>query len=160
MGNGGHSYHNPRHRSAEYSSVLSIRRDRCAWTIFRQRLSVGWLLRDRLRCIGYIPDGNSHAHRTFRAASVSSGRWRGGALRWDMPTHRVGKLYNVGQSRVRSRLRAEQSVWHVWVPSCPRWNNRCGTFGYLLVLDDCQSAVYLLLLRMDCRCNGKHGCGR
>ena len=39
-------------------------------------------------------------------------------------------------------------------------NNRCGTFGYLLVLDDCQSAVYFLLLRMDCRCNGKHGCGR
>ena len=43
---------------------------------------------------------------------------------------------------------------------CPRRYNRRGTYRYLFVLDDRQSAVHFLFLRFHHRRGGKHGCCR
>ena len=109
---------------------------------------------------GYRPDGSCGtdfaASGTFRTAiaafvghlGLHQSRQVGGGAKHSVGTCRHTKLASCAMS---GKVACAQGSGR---------NNRCGTFGYLLVLDDCQSAVYFLLLRMDCRCNGKHGCGR
>ena len=109
---------------------------------------------------GYRPDGSCGtdfaASGTFRTAiaalvghfGLHQSRQVGGGAKHSIGTCRHTKLASCAMS---GKVACAQGSGR---------NNRCGTFGYLLVLDDCQSAVYFLLLRMDCRCNGKHGCGR
>ena len=109
---------------------------------------------------GYRPDGSCGtdfaASGTFRTAiaafvghlGLHQSRQVGGGAKHSVGTCRHTKLAGCAMS---GKVACAQGSGR---------NNRCGTFGYLLVLDDCQSAVYFLLLRMDCRCNGKHGCGR
>ena len=105
--------------------------------------------RGRFFSNGYRSDGSCGtdfaASGTFRTAiatlvghfGLHQSRQVGGGAEHSIGTCRHTKLASCTMS---GKVACAQGSWR---------NNRCGAFGYLLVLDDCQSAIYFLLLRMD-----------